>query len=67
MNINGTVTSGWRAENNMQVRRSLNFLAVSSNMTVPRVCTHMLTLPAVFPLRSAVCEMTAEPSGSCET
>jgi hypothetical protein len=66
MNINGTVTSEWRAENNMQVWRSLNFLAVSSNMTVPRVCTHMLTLSAVVPLRSAACEMSAEYSSSCE-
>lgn len=66
MNINDTVTSEWRAENNMQLWRSLNFLAGTSNMTVPRMCMHMLTLPAVVRLCCIVCEMTAQPSGLYE-
>jgi hypothetical protein len=67
MNINDTVTSEWRAENNIQLWRSLNFLAGTSNMTVPHVCMHMLTLPVVVGLCCVVCEMTAQPSGLYET
>jgi hypothetical protein len=57
MNINDTVTSEWRAENDMQLWRSLNFLAGASNMTVPHMYMHVLTLPVVVRLCRVVYEM----------